>query len=215
MSLHIIHLFPNELGLFGDSGNVLALRKRAEWSGIETRVTSVNLDDGIPTNGDIYVIGSGSTAGIRQVAERCHDIARALDSSRANGSTILAISAGIHLLSNRIDFSDGSHVTGAGMIDAIATPLRERRVGEVFDDYAGFVNTGHVLTDGDDSLVWERNGIVGTYLHGPFLPMNPGFADVLIARHSGSAVDHADPRVARATVAAEKSRDAIRKRLGL
>lgn len=215
MTLHIVHLFPRELGLFGDVGNVMALRKRAEWSGIDVRVTNVNRDDPIPADADIYVIGSGSTAGMRDISRRTADVARSLDLARGHGATVVAISAGLHLLSQRIEFSDGSSIPGAGLIDATARPLPERRVGEVWDNFAGFINTGHELSDGDTDLVWERNGILGTYLHGPFLPMNPEFADRLIERHTGRTVNNDDVRVVRATVAAEKSREAIRQRLGL
>ncbi len=33
MSIVVVHLYPRELGINGDVGNVLALQKRAQWRG--------------------------------------------------------------------------------------------------------------------------------------------------------------------------------------
>lgn len=214
MTLHIVHLFPTELGLFGDVGNVMALHKRAEWSGIDVRVSTVTLGEKIPADGDIYVLGSGSSAGVRAVGQHSGSIRDSLSAARDNGASIVAIAAGLHLLTRRIEFSDGSSVDGAGLIDTVATPRPQRLVGEVWGEFAGFVNTGHQM-GGDESLVFDVAGIMGSHLHGPLLPMNPELADRLIERHTGTSVRHDDERVRRATVAAEKSRLAIRERLGL
>ena len=39
--LRVAHLYPELLNLYGDSGNVLVLRKRMEWRGMEARVTPI------------------------------------------------------------------------------------------------------------------------------------------------------------------------------
>lgn len=215
MTLKLVHLFPRELGIFGDGGNLFAVQKRAEWSGIPTTTVSVNLDDVIPNDGDIYFVGSGSTSGLRAVSHRVPDISTALASALAGGASIVAISGGMHLLCTSISFADGTTLAGAGLIDATVIPRDSRRVGESSEKYAGFINTGHAMSIDDGNNTFERSGIVGSYLHGPLLPMNPDIADRLILAHSGVSVAHDDPRVIRATVAAENARAAIRSRLGI
>ena len=41
MELHICHLYPDVLNLYGDRGNVLCMQKRLEWRGIDCTVTEL------------------------------------------------------------------------------------------------------------------------------------------------------------------------------
>ena len=40
--LTIYHLYPGHLKLYGDRGNIIALRQRARWHGLETEVVAVH-----------------------------------------------------------------------------------------------------------------------------------------------------------------------------
>ena len=79
-----------------------------------------------------------------------------------------------------------------------------------------------VLTAGADACV--RGGppailaghLVATHLHGPFLPMNPVWADFLLdaaASHAGVTLGEPTEQTARADEYARRSREAIRSRL--
>jgi CobQ-like glutamine amidotransferase family enzyme len=232
MMLSIVHLYPDELGMFGDAGNVTALEKRAQWSGVDVEVTRVGLLDSIPHDADVYVIGSGSSAGVTAVGSVVPALSQALTDAHASGATIVAIGAGLHLLTTSIELASGTVVAGVGLIGARCVPRRKRLVGGVWAQrgdlgVAGYINSGHDLV-GDvaplladfEGLDIERDGvsapgIMGTHLHGPFLPMNPSFADEIIAQHTGVMVNADDPRVVRATRAAANSRLALRRELGL
>ena len=229
--VHIVHLFPESLGLFGDAGNVLALHKRMEWRGIDSRVSRVELGQTIPAAADVYVIGSGSRNSVRAVAEHINEITDALSGARSRGATILAIGAGLHLLTNRLDWADGSTTRGAGLVNAVSEPRAARLVGEFVGrargtDVAGFINTGHRIVGDVPAHITEVSGldiendgieidsIMGTHSHGSYLPMNPSIADDIIRRITGQAsLDDSDERIVRATLAAEKSRGAIASRI--
>ena len=43
--LHVLHLYPELLNLYGDSGNILVLRRRMEWRGIGCDVDEVHVGD--------------------------------------------------------------------------------------------------------------------------------------------------------------------------
>ena len=60
-SLRIAHLYPELLNLYGDSGNILVLRKRMEWRGITAVVREVHVGD-TPSFADVDIafIGGGS-----------------------------------------------------------------------------------------------------------------------------------------------------------
>ena len=45
MKLEICHLYPDVLNLYGDRGNILCLRKRLEWRGIDCIIDEKNIGD--------------------------------------------------------------------------------------------------------------------------------------------------------------------------
>ena len=58
--IKIAHLYAEVLNLYGDRGNILCLKKRLEWRGIECEVTEVKLGDNQDfTDYDIFFIGGG------------------------------------------------------------------------------------------------------------------------------------------------------------
>ena len=58
--LSICHLYPDLLNLYGDYGNIQALKKRMQWRGIEAAVSQVSLGDRFsPSDYDIVFIGGG------------------------------------------------------------------------------------------------------------------------------------------------------------
>jgi CobQ-like glutamine amidotransferase family enzyme len=57
--LVFVHLYPRELGINGDVGNVLALRKRAEWRGLEVEVVDYAPGGTLPETAHFVHIGSG------------------------------------------------------------------------------------------------------------------------------------------------------------
>ncbi len=44
-NLTIVHLYPIELNIYGDRGNVLALRRRLEWRGFEAEIVNIGIGD--------------------------------------------------------------------------------------------------------------------------------------------------------------------------
>ena len=58
--LRIAHLYPDLLRTYGDRGNVLALRRRAEWRGFSVEVAAVTRGEPLPDGTDIVLIGGGT-----------------------------------------------------------------------------------------------------------------------------------------------------------
>ena len=44
-SLNIVHLYPDLLNLYGDYGNIVVLKKRAQLRGIEANITNITAND--------------------------------------------------------------------------------------------------------------------------------------------------------------------------
>src|SRR3989440_6704068 len=54
------HLYPDQLNLYGDRGNILTLRRRCQLRGIELRVVGLGIGDALaPDEYDMLFIGGG------------------------------------------------------------------------------------------------------------------------------------------------------------
>ena len=63
--IRIVHLYPRELGINGDVGNVTALRRRAQWRGASAEVIGVGAGDALPADAHLVHVGSGPSSARR------------------------------------------------------------------------------------------------------------------------------------------------------
>jgi CobQ-like glutamine amidotransferase family enzyme len=227
----IVHLYPRELGINGDVGNVTALRRRAEWRGMPVRVVDVGPGDQLPDSAHLVHVGSGPASSRAPLHDDVARLAPTLQKWAADGVPFLAIAAGWQLLGREVIELDRTVRAGAKVFPSAVVVSADRIVGEVageseLGEVAGFVNYGATtildrdvaslarLRDTEDGLV--AGNLVATNLHGPFLPMNPAWADRLLsaaAQLAGLTPGPDDPRIAVLDDRARRSRDAIRARL--
>ena len=209
-SIRIVQLYPELLGVTGDTGNVDVLATRARLAGIEVQTETVSVGAALTAAPDILVIGNGPASAVRAV--HADLIARA-DQLRAcvdDGTVVLAVGGGAELLTEGITFLDGSTLEGLSMIPATVHRTRERRVGYIvaenpdadligFEDHASSwrisadapteiryarVIGGHGSIDAEDGARYETARVGQIYasnVQGPVLPLNPRFADALLS----------------------------------
>ncbi|MBE7187795.1 MAG: glutamine amidotransferase, partial [Jatrophihabitans endophyticus] len=60
--LTLVHLYPREMNIYGDTGNVVVLRKRLQWRGLPVEVVPVSIGDPLPRDADILLGGGGQDA---------------------------------------------------------------------------------------------------------------------------------------------------------
>ena len=224
MSIVVLHLYPRELGINGDVGNVMALAKRAEWRGMSLTVVDHEIGAALPEVVHLVHVGSGPVSAQELVHDDLLRIAPTLRSWAADGVPFLAIAGGWQLLGTRLTLDDGRELDGAGVFPTEARLTGQRVADEVWTpDAAGYENQAATTTPhGGEPFAGDRGVRVGesvaTNLHGPFLPMNPVWADRLLTAAAGRAgipMGADDERIARADEYAAHSRDAIRRRLKL
>jgi len=242
-SLHILHLFPSELGINGDVGNVTVLRHRATVYGLDVTTSVLGRGDEIPAGVDVVHIGSGPEAELALVLPELVRHSSQLLALRDSGVPFLAISAGWFGLGQRVQFTSGEWLAGAGVFPSETQLLPSRVVGEIalmteWGAVTGFENHSALVTDGGlphfgrvthgtgsdpraaKSDRWEgvrMGSSIGTNVHGSLLPMNPLVADHLIE----SAVRRTNPgwsipmtnALAEVDSFAAKSREAVLGRL--
>jgi len=210
MELRVLSLYPEQMNIYADRGNIVFLRRRCEWRGIGFQHFGAGPGEHVdPAAHDLFYIGGGQDRDQRMVAadlvaSKREDLAAAVES----GGALLAVCGGYQLLGHSYQVGE-EKLPGLGLVD-IET-VREpgpRLIGNVAIEadlgpgprlIAGFENhggrtylgpgvqplgkvvKGHGNNDADGLEGVRRHNLIGTYLHGPLLPKNAWLADHLIA----------------------------------
>lgn len=204
MKLKILHLYPKEMNLYADHGNVLALVKRCEWRGIKTEVIEYEPGDKIPDDIDIIFGGGGQDSGQEIIVKDLPKIAPKLKKLIENGVPALVICGLYQLFGNFFETADGKHLEGAHILNLSTKAGQNRLIGNIvidspdfgeavgYENHSGLTSLGEGLepfgtvisgygNNGEDKTEGARyKNCIGTYLHGPLLPKNPAVADFLI-----------------------------------
>jgi hypothetical protein len=208
--LRLLALYPEQMNIYADRGNILFLQRRCEWRGIPFEYVAAGPGEGFdPAMHDLIYIGGGQDRDQVLVAEDMLRTKRdAIASAAEDGAALLAVCGGYQLLGHRYQLDDRSI---AGLAIADLETVREpgpRLIGNVSIEVdlgqgprvlAGFENHGGRTHLGPDAQPLgrvlhghgnngrdgyegvRRNHMIGTYLHGPLLPKNAWLADHLIA----------------------------------
>lgn len=202
-SLHIVHLYPKEMNIYGDTGNRLVLQKRAQWRGVQVKVSLVGVGDKLPADADIIIGGGGQDAGQDKIQDDLQT--RASDLQRmADEQVVMLMICGMYQLFGRAFIThDGAVIKGIGVLPLETVGGDTRMIGNTIYDspygrIIGYENHSGVTTldEGAQPLgtVVEGDGnngqdgtegcrvanVFGTYSHGPVLVKNPQFADGLL-----------------------------------
>lgn len=201
--LTIVHLYPREMNIYGDTGNRLVLQKRAEWRGIDVQVKLVGVGDPIPSEADIIIGGGGQDAGQGKIQDDLQAKAEQLTKMAEDGVVMLMICGMYQLFGRRFVTHEGEEIKGIGILPLETIGGDQRMIGNtVYDtpygEVVGYENHSGVTTLDDSTLAFGtvtqgdgNNGqdktegcrvknVFGTYSHGPVLVKNPLFADELL-----------------------------------
>ena len=75
--IHIVQLYPRDMNIYGDWGNVLVLKQRLKWQGYNPVVTEYNPGDVFPSDADLIVGGGGQDSGQVVIQQDLQALARA------------------------------------------------------------------------------------------------------------------------------------------
>jgi CobQ-like glutamine amidotransferase family enzyme len=210
MELRVCALYPDQMNIYADRGNILFLQRRCEWRGIGFAYSAAGPGERAdPGSHDLFYIGGGQdrdqiAVAADMVRTKREDLAAAVES----GGVLLAVCGGYQLLGHSYQLGTDK-LPGLGLAD-LETVREEgpRLIGNVAIEVdlgpgprvlAGFENhggrtflgpgmpplgrvlKGHGNNGRDGQEGVRRHNLVGTYLHGPLLPKNAWLADHLIA----------------------------------
>jgi lipid II isoglutaminyl synthase (glutamine-hydrolysing) len=209
MELRVLALYPDQMNIYADRGNIVFLQRRCEWRGIGFSYAGAGPGDPVdPAAHDLFYVGGGQDRDQRAVAADMVATKReALAAATDDGAVLLAVCGGYQLLGHSYQLGE-EKLPGLGIADLetvrepgarlIGNVTIEAELGGAPRTIAGFENhggrtylgagarpLGRVLSgfgnNGGDGLEGvRRDNLFGTYLHGPLLPKNAWLADHLI-----------------------------------
>lgn len=206
-TIRLANLYPDVMNIYGDRGNVIALRYRCEARGIGLEVTDVNIGDPFDAGDfDLILMGGGQDREQRRIADDLVAKGPAIRAAVDAGTPALAVCGGFQLFGHRYVDNEGGEIPGIGVFDLETHhpgPLADRCIGDVvlqteIGEVVGFENHGGrtYLGPGQEPFGAVKRGFgnnaedgregartknaIGTYLHGSILPKNPALADELI-----------------------------------
>ena len=199
----ILNLYPDEMNIYGDSGNVLTLTRRLQWHGYDSEVIFFHPGDTFPDDVDLVIGGGGQDSGQKKISNDLIRIAPNLKGLADSGVPMLMICGLFQLFGHRFVTENGTEIKGIGIFDAETIAKDKRLIGNIviesdFGKVIGYENhSGQtylknkqkpfgVIIKGEGNNTDDRtegariNNVFGSYLHGSLLPKNPVFADYLI-----------------------------------
>lgn len=202
----LTHLYPAEMNIYGDMGNIIALRKRLEWRGYEVDYQTVGLNEEYDfATADIVFGGGGQDKGQIEVADDLQRHRKSIQAAVDDGVVFLTVCGLYQLFGHKFTTVTESELMGIEVFDAETLGSDKRLIGNVavqtqwgelvgFENHSGrtFLNQGQSALgrvtkgEGNNSEDGFEGAVVkntfGTYMHGSLLPKNPQFSDELIRR---------------------------------
>jgi len=200
----VVQLYPKDMNIYGDYGNLLVLQRRLEWYGYEPKIIHYNVGDMFPKDVDIVIGGGGQDSGQEVIHQDLIKIGPKLKALADNDVPMLMVCGLYQLFGNFFKTLSGKTLTGISILDVETLGTHERLIGNIvissdeFGDIVGYENhsgqtflgknaepfatvikgAGNNSKDGHEGARYKN--VIGTYLHGSILPKNPRLADFLI-----------------------------------
>ena len=209
MKLSICHLYPDVLNLYGDTGNIICLKKRLEWRGIESEVTQLPIGANADfSRFDLFFIGGGQDFEQEVLLTDLHsgkdkEILSAVEDEKV----FLCICGGYQMMGQYYLTHTGQQCDYIGAVNLHTVGSDVRMIGNYmfkcaqesggstivgFENHSGKTYLGEGVSplgtvlhgfgnNGEDQTEGARyKNVFGAYCHGPILPKNPEFADLIL-----------------------------------
>ena len=189
----IAHLYYDLMNLYGESGNILALKKHLEKQNLKVTITNLSINDEIDFNKyDFYYLGSGNDEAYYLALKHLEQYQKEIKTAIENNKFFLATGNSLCL------FGD------LNILNFKPEKCEFRIVGEqtftfknLENTIIGFQNRDYILKFVKEEHLFEvkkgtgyipkaivegikKNNFYGTFLLGPLLIRNPLFTEYLV-----------------------------------
>lgn len=207
MNLNLAYLYPDQMNIYGDRGNIEALIYRAKKRQIKINLIKVNPNSLLKTGSfDLLFAGGGQDRHQATIHSDLRKKAQVIKKASLYQVPMLTICGSYQLFGTYFKPLTGSKLKGINIFNAytIASPVR--KIGNIviktnfltpstlvgFENHSGLtfisnptkplgtIISGHGNNDQDQLEGAIINNVYGCYLHGSLLPKNPHFTDHLL-----------------------------------
>jgi lipid II isoglutaminyl synthase (glutamine-hydrolysing) len=134
----ITHLYPEEMSIYGDMGNIIAMRYRLEKYGFEVVYQTVGQGQDLPETTDWYFMGGGQDKEQEVIYKDLLQKKNKLIEDIENGVGLLAICGGYQLLGKQFITGNGVEVEGIGVFDVVTkapgNSVKQRCIGNIIEE---------------------------------------------------------------------------------
>lgn len=200
-TLRLVHLFPVEMGTYGDVGNIVALAQRLRWRGRRVETVSVAPGEALPEEADFFLMGGGEDRAQAQISEALCAMRARLAAWIEDDVAGLLVCGGLQMFGRSYATAEGV-IPGLGLLPLVTEAGEGRLVGRLraradgvatvlngFENHSGRtrLDEGHAFASvvsgngnadrgcAGEGMLYRR--VIATYLHGPLLARNPWLAD--------------------------------------
>jgi lipid II isoglutaminyl synthase (glutamine-hydrolysing) len=234
--INIGYLYGDLMNIYGDAGNIIVLKKRLEWRGIEVEVKNFSVGERMQNNEiDLVFFGGGQDEAQGVVADDLVKTGKGeiVKQNIEEGMPTLAICGGYQLLGDYYQADNGEKLIGVGALPVYTKAGHRRMIGNMvieteslgkvvgFENHWGktylkdgaqafgeiVVGGGNNGEDGLEGCMYKH--AVGCYMHGSLLPKNPKVADQLLAWAWKRKFGEAMPQVVLEEVWEERAREVV------
>jgi lipid II isoglutaminyl synthase (glutamine-hydrolysing) len=200
---YITHLYPKELSIYGDQGNIIAMQYILKQIGWDYVYQTVEIGQPLPSQNDFLFIGGGQDRDQAKIVDDLLTHKKQLQQLVENGMAVLAICGGYQLFGHEFIGSTGEIMQGLEIFPVVTrspdAEVKSRCIGNLlieseilgcklvgFENHGGqtsFINDeaqelGKVIKGYGNNFSQKIEGCiyrnaVGSYLHGSCLPKNP------------------------------------------
>lgn len=133
MHIRIAHLYPAQMNIYGDRGNIITLVRRCEWRRIDVTVDAIHPGTAVDWRTfDMAFFGGGQDSGQALIADDFVQRQGAeVRAAIADGLVTLAICGGYQLLGNYFLTHTGDKLPGIGAMDVHTIGGDRRLIGNL------------------------------------------------------------------------------------
>ena len=149
--LRLAHLYPEQMNIYGDRGNILTLTQRCAWRGVAVDLLPVGVGADVDWGEvDIVFFGGGQDSGQALIAaDFVERHGPALRAAVEDGLVLLSICGGYQLLGHTYVTHTGEQLPGVGVFDVRTVGGDVRLIGNI-------VVETELTTDDRPPIVYDR-----------------------------------------------------------
>lgn len=205
MKIKIAHLYYDLMNLYGEQGNIIALKESLTNQNVEADIDLLSIGDEINFKDyDIIYIGTGSKGNLLLALEDIKKYAKDIKAALKKGKIFISTGNSHELFGKSLTY-DNTEYDGLNIFPYYSKESSERITGECImkcdeleDNIIGFQNRASVIQIDDNHLFkvingsadnkkseyegFKENNFYGTYLIGPLLIRNPHLTDYIIKK---------------------------------